>query len=51
MVGHAEFRKVDSKNIYGTGCFMLLNTGETAVKSKSRDSSPPCVTISAPTPT
>jgi glycerol kinase len=35
MVGHAAFRKGDSKNTYGTGCFMLLNTGETAVTSKS----------------
>ena len=35
MVGHAAFNKGDSKNTYGTGCFMLLNTGETPVLSKA----------------
>jgi glycerol kinase len=35
MVGHAAFSKGDSKNTYGTGCFMLLNTGEEVVMSKA----------------
>lgn len=35
MVGHAAFNKGDSKNTYGTGCFMLLNTGQTPVPSKA----------------
>ena len=35
MVGHAAFTKGDSKNTYGTGCFMLLNTGEEVVMSKA----------------
>lgn len=34
LFGQVCFEKGDAKNTYGTGCFMLLNTGETIVKSK-----------------
>jgi glycerol kinase len=34
LVGQACFRPGEAKNTYGTGCFMLLNTGERAVESK-----------------
>ncbi len=33
-VGQACFRPGDVKNTYGTGCFMLLNTGTTIIPSK-----------------
>ncbi|MDX1807069.1 MAG: glycerol kinase GlpK [Paenisporosarcina sp.] len=33
LFGQCCFEKGMAKNTYGTGCFMLLNTGETAVKS------------------
>ena len=33
MFGQACFEKGMAKNTYGTGCFMLMNTGEKAVKS------------------
>lgn len=33
LVGQACFRKGEAKNTYGTGCFLLLNTGETPVPS------------------
>ena len=35
LVGQACFGEGDAKNTYGTGCFMLLNTGEEIVHSKS----------------
>jgi len=35
LVGQACFGVGDAKNTYGTGCFMLLNTGKVAVPSKS----------------
>ncbi|HWE96910.1 MAG TPA: glycerol kinase GlpK [Tepidisphaeraceae bacterium] len=35
MVGQACFAPGESKNTYGTGCFMLLHTGATPVVSKS----------------
>lgn len=35
LFGQACFDVGMAKNTYGTGCFMLLNTGERAVKSKS----------------
>ncbi|HYG58238.1 MAG TPA: glycerol kinase GlpK, partial [Symbiobacteriaceae bacterium] len=35
LFGQACFRPGDAKNTYGTGCFMLLNTGEKAVPSKN----------------
>jgi glycerol kinase len=35
LVGQACFRPGEAKNTYGTGCFLLLNTGETAVRSTS----------------
>lgn len=34
-VGQACFSPGESKNTYGTGCFMILNTGEKIVPSKS----------------
>jgi glycerol kinase len=34
LVGQACFRQGEAKNTYGTGCFMLMNTGEKAVVSK-----------------
>ena len=33
LFGQACFEKGMAKNTYGTGCFMLMNTGEQAVKS------------------
>jgi glycerol kinase len=35
MVGQACFSPGEAKNTYGTGCFMLLNTGPKIVPSKS----------------
>ncbi|MGB7161024.1 MAG: glycerol kinase GlpK [Tepidisphaeraceae bacterium] len=35
LVGQACFDPGDAKNTYGTGCFMLLNTGEQIVQSKA----------------
>ncbi|GAB4504569.1 MAG: glycerol kinase GlpK [Anaerolineales bacterium] len=35
LFGQTCFRPGEAKNTYGTGCFMLLNTGETPVPSKS----------------
>lgn len=35
LFGQACFEKGMAKNTYGTGCFMLMNTGEKGVKSKS----------------
>jgi len=35
LVGQACFEPGQAKNTYGTGCFLLLNTGEQAVPSKS----------------
>jgi glycerol kinase len=34
LVGQACFRPGEAKNTYGTGCFMLMNTGEAAVQSR-----------------
>ncbi|MFW5733953.1 MAG: glycerol kinase GlpK, partial [Oceanidesulfovibrio sp.] len=34
LVGQACFMEGEAKNTYGTGCFLLLNTGETPVPSK-----------------
>ena len=34
--GQACFNKGDAKNTYGTGCFMLMNTGSEPVASKNR---------------
>lgn len=33
LVGQTCFRPGEAKNTYGTGCFLLLNTGEAAVRS------------------
>ncbi len=35
LFGQAAFNKGDVKNTYGTGCFLLMNTGENLVKSKN----------------
>lgn len=35
LVGQACFRPGDVKNTYGTGCFLLMNTGERPVPSSS----------------
>lgn len=35
LFGQACFEAGMAKNTYGTGCFMLMNTGETAVKSEN----------------
>ncbi len=35
LVGQACFKPGEAKNTYGTGCFMLLNTGNDIVASKS----------------
>jgi glycerol kinase len=35
LVGQTCFRSGEAKNTYGTGCFLLLNTGESAVRSES----------------
>lgn len=34
LFGQAAFKKGDAKNTYGTGCFLLMNTGEELIKSK-----------------
>jgi glycerol kinase len=34
LVGQTCFEPGDAKNTYGTGCFLLLNTGDTLVHSK-----------------
>jgi glycerol kinase len=34
LLGQGCFRKGEAKNTYGTGCFMLMNTGEEPVASK-----------------
>ncbi len=36
LFGQACFRAGDAKNTYGTGCFMLMNTGKQAVDSKNK---------------
>lgn len=35
LFGQACFNKGDAKNTYGTGCFLLMNTGEERVESKN----------------
>lgn len=35
LFGHNCFNAGDSKNTYGTGCFMLMNTGEKPILSKN----------------
>lgn len=35
LFGQCCFKEGDSKNTYGTGCFMLMNTGSKVVKSKN----------------
>ncbi|HEY2761724.1 MAG TPA: glycerol kinase GlpK, partial [Pirellulales bacterium] len=36
LFGQACFRPGDAKNTYGTGCFMLMNTGKQAVDSRNK---------------
>ncbi|QAY65997.1 glycerol kinase GlpK [Paenibacillus protaetiae] len=33
LFGHSCFSKGEAKNTYGTGCFMLMNTGEAPIRS------------------
>lgn len=35
LFGQAAFHPNDCKNTYGTGCFLLMNTGETPIESKN----------------
>lgn len=35
LFGQACFEKGEAKNTYGTGCFMLMNTGEKMIKSNN----------------
>ena len=35
LFGHTCFKPGECKNTYGTGCFMLMNTGDTPILSKS----------------
>lgn len=35
LFGQCCFAKGDAKNTYGTGCFMLMNTGETPITSQN----------------
>lgn len=35
LFGQTGFNKGDAKNTYGTGCFLLMNTGETPVVSEN----------------
>ena len=35
LFGHLCFNKGDAKNTYGTGCFLLMNTGEDKIRSKN----------------
>ena len=35
LVGQTCLRRGDTKNTYGTGCFLLMNTGEQPVQSKA----------------
>ncbi|MCR5787464.1 MAG: glycerol kinase GlpK [Acholeplasmatales bacterium] len=35
LFGHTAFNEGEMKNTYGTGCFMLMNTGSTPVFSKN----------------
>ncbi len=35
LFGHGGFKKGIAKNTYGTGCFMLLNTGDNFINSKN----------------
>jgi glycerol kinase len=35
LVGQGCFRPGDAKNTYGTGCFLLMNTGEKPIASKA----------------
>jgi glycerol kinase len=36
LIGQACFRKGMAKSTYGTGCFMMLNTGDTVLSSKNK---------------
>lgn len=35
LFGQCCFNKGDAKNTYGTGCFLLMNTGEKAIESRN----------------
>jgi glycerol kinase len=36
LIGQACFKKGMAKSTYGTGCFLMLNTGDTPLKSKNK---------------
>ena len=35
LFGQSCFRKGEAKNTYGTGCFLLMNTGDTICRSRN----------------
>jgi glycerol kinase len=49
LIGQACFAPGTAKSTYGTGCFLLLNTGETAVASANRLLTTPAYRIGAQT--
>jgi len=58
-VGQTCFEKGEAKNTYGTGCFLLMNTGSVRVRSRHGlittlgyriDSQDPCIVWKAPWP-
>ncbi len=45
LLATACFRPGQTKNTYGTGCFMLMNTGDEIVESKNGPGLPPSVSL------
>lgn len=48
-IGQACFKAGDIKSTYGTGCFVILNTGETCLTSKNRLLSTVCYRLNGTT--
>ena len=48
-IGQCCFKAGDIKSTYGTGCFVMLNTGETALQSKNKLLTPVASTIKGQT--
>ncbi len=48
-IGQACFDKGDIKSTYGTGCFVILNTGETCITSENRLLSTVCYRLNGKT--
>lgn len=46
--GQAAFNVGDAKNTYGTGCFMIMNTGEEIVPSRTACSRPSATRSATP---